>query len=86
MEKDAIVIAVGQIVDLNDNKSYVITEIVNYNNSRYCYLIEVDAEENVKDTYLIAKEIIVDGDVYLLDIEDQAEYTAVLQLFKDALL
>ncbi len=63
---------IDSIITLNDNKKYIIISETNYEGNRYFALAGVlEDESNINNEYLIAKEMIEDGDTYIEDVTDQ---------------
>lgn len=45
------------VITLEDNKEYVILDIVDYQDNKYLYCVEIDKDENPIDEYIVAKLI-----------------------------
>ena len=60
-----------QIVELEDNKKYVILDEKELNNVKYYFGLRLDDREEPTNTYLFFEETIDGEDTYLLPIEDE---------------
>ena len=67
-------IKVGEIVELNDNKKYMVLNKINLHNINYVYLITMEKPVEI----LIATEKIEDGEIVLDEIKDNDELDYVL--------
>ena len=67
-------IKIGEIVELNDNKKYMVLNKINLHNINYVYLITVDKPVEI----LIVTEKIEDGEIVLEEIKDNDELDYVL--------
>ena len=62
---------VDQIVELENNKKYVILDERELNNIKYYFGLRLDEHEEPTNTYLFFEETIDDGNTYLLPIDDE---------------
>lgn len=67
----------GSIIKLDNDKSYCVAEIINYNNKKYLYLVNIDNKEELKYC-----EYLKDSNQLLL-VEDQ---TLIIELSKRIML
>ena len=67
-------IKVGEIVELNDNKKYMVLNKINLHNINYVYLITMDKPVEI----LIATEKVEDGEIVLEEIKDNDELDYIL--------
>lgn len=67
-------IKVGEIVELNDNKKYMVLNKINLHNINYVYLITMDKPVEI----LIATEKIEDGEIVLDEVKDNDELDYIL--------
>lgn len=67
-------IKVGEIVELNDNKKYMVLNKINLHNINYVYLITMEKPVEI----LIATEKIEDGEIVLDEIKDNDELDYIL--------
>ena len=67
-------IKVGEIVELNDNKKYMVLNKINLHNINYVYLITMEKPVEI----LIATEKIEDGEIVLDEIMDNDDLDYVL--------
>ena len=74
------------ILTLSNNKDYVISQILNYNDHDYLLLIEVDKNENILNEKLILEKINNNGKICLGNIENRTTYECVRELFAKKLL
>ena len=61
---------VDKIVELENNKSYVILEETNLNDIKYYLGLRLDENEEPTNNYLFFEEILDNDNVYLTPIED----------------
>lgn len=72
------------ILTLENNKEYTIANMVEYKDSTYLYLIEVDEnEEIIENTQTIVRRIIKDGEEAVEKVTNNEEYKEVAKLFFD---
>jgi len=70
------------IISLKNNKKYVISELLNYNDNKYLQLVEVDEEENLKEEIKTVKVVKnMAGNYGVDEITDNAELLAVQKIF-----
>ena len=67
-------IKVGEIVELNDNKKYMVLNKLNLHNINYVYLITMEKPVEI----LIATEKVEDGEIVLEEIKDNDELDYIL--------
>ena len=67
---------VGDLITMDDNESYAVGEIIEHEGNKYVCLVNND---NKKD-FLIQKEVKKDNDVYLVNLDNEEEFYAVLFL------
>jgi len=67
-------IKVGEIVELNDNKKYMVLNKINLHNINYVYLITMEKPVEI----LIATEKVEDGEIVLEEIKDNDELDYIL--------
>lgn len=62
---------IEDIITLDDNKEYLILDIIELNKERFLYCVEIDEEEMPKQEYKYLKEIIENGEVYTEEVKDK---------------
>ena len=62
---------VDKIVELENEKKYLVLDEKNVNNINYYYGLRLDKNEEPTNNYLFFKEIKDGDDVYLLPVEDE---------------
>ena len=62
---------VDQIIELEDNRKYVILDEKELNNIKYYFGLRLDEKEEPTNTYLFFEETIDGSDTYLLPIQDE---------------
>lgn len=68
---------IGEVVKLNDDKEYIVVNIMNLHNVRYVFLIS-----NFKPLdIVIATEKIIDEDIVLEEVKDNNELDYILSQF-----
>ena len=68
----------GQLVTLDDNKEYMVLKALEYNNTRYIYLMTSSKPIEVS----FVKEEIIDNDLTLVPISD-TELVEIIPLFEN---
>lgn len=68
----------GQLITLDDNKEYMVLKILDYNNTRYIYLMTSSKPIEVS----FVKEEIVDNELTLVPISD-TELVNIIPLFEN---
>lgn len=61
---------VDKIVELEDNKKYIILDEKKLNNKTYYYALRLDDKEEPMNIYLFFEQIIDGDNTYLLPVED----------------
>ena len=70
------------IITLGNNKSYTISEILDYSENKYLYLIEVDENEELLEETRIVKVIAdTNGNYGVEDIENVQELKDIQEIF-----
>ena len=62
---------IEDIITLDDNKEYLILDIIELNKERFLYCVEIDEEEMPKQEYKYLEEIIENGEVYTEEVKDK---------------
>ena len=71
---------IDDIITLDDNKEYLILDIIELNKERFLYCVEIDEEEMPKQEYKYLKEIIENGEVYTEEVKDKELLEALTAL------
>lgn len=70
------------IEEENGDKDYTIANMLDYNETTYLYLIEVDKEENlIENNQMIARYVIKDGEEAIEKVTDEKELKEVARMF-----
>ena len=72
---------VDKIVELENNKKYVILDEKNLNNINYYFGLRLDDNEEPTNNYLFFEETKVDEDIYLAPVEDESMKGLLLTTF-----
>ena len=72
---------VDQIVELDDNKKYVILDEKELNDKKYYFGLRLDDREEPTNKYLFFEEIKDSGDIYLLPVEEEEMKGLLLTVF-----
>lgn len=68
--------------DGNGDTDYTIANMVDYNESTYLYLIEVDKEENLVENHqMIVRLVVKDGEESIEKVTEEKELKEVSRLF-----
>ena len=62
---------IEDIITLEDNKEYLILDIIELNKERFLYFVEIDEEVMPKQEYKYLKEIIENGEVFTEEVKDK---------------
>jgi len=70
------------VISLGNNKKYIISETLDYNNNKYLYLIELGDEDKLLDNVICVK-IVKDhqGNYGIAEITDNKEMLEVQEIF-----
>ena len=68
----------GQIIELEDNKEYMVLKVLKYNNETYVYLMTSSKPIEV----LFRKEQLIDNEIVLEPIDD-SELANIIPLFEN---
>lgn len=70
------------IEEENGDKDYTIANMLDYNETTYLYLIEVDKEENlIESNQMIARYVIKEGEEAIEKVTDEKELKEVARMF-----
>lgn len=70
------------IEEESGDKDYTIANMLDYNETTYLYLIEVDKEENlIESNQMIARLVIKDGEEAIEKVTDEKELKEVARMF-----
>ena len=72
---------IDKIVELDNNKKYVILDGKKLNNINYYFALRLDNKEEPTNNYLFFQEKKLDSDIYLLPISDEKLKDALLTTF-----
>ena len=72
---------VDKIVELENNRKYVILDEKKINDTVYYYGLRLDKNEEPTNNYLFFEETKVDDDVYLIPVEDSKIKNMLLTAF-----
>ena len=72
---------VDTIVELENNKKYVILDSKEINNINYYYGLRLDKNEEPTNNYLFFEEVLMDNETYLLPIDDMKKKNSLLTAF-----
>lgn len=77
---------VDQIVELENNRKYVMLETTNLGDKTYYFGLRLDDDEEPTNNYLFFEEINENNDVYLLPVEEQELKGLLLTAFTTSYL
>ena len=69
------------VITLENNKEYMILDIVTFNNNKYIYCVAIDEEEIPTDEYKYLKVNEENNEFYIEEINNKEELDAALALF-----
>jgi len=70
---------VGELITFDDDTKYFVVETLDYNDSRYVYLISESEDVNI----ILGKEKIEGNDVLVDNVTDEEELKAIIPLFAE---
>lgn len=74
------------IITLDDNKDYSLVKMEEYKGETYCMLVEVDAEENPLDDFLILRKVELNDKEFEFEELGAKEYQEIAEIFKEQFL
>lgn len=72
---------IDDIITFEDNKEYLILDIVEYNDNRYLYCVGIDKEELPTEEYIYLKGIEENGEFYTEEVEDEDTLKTIVTMF-----
>jgi len=73
------------ILTLENEKEFVVAHIIPHNKTFYYLLVEVDADENILEGVIIAKEEKIDESYQLVEITEESEMNEIKNMFDELL-
>lgn len=70
-----------EVITLENNKEYVILDIVIYKEEKYLYCVGIDKDEMPTKEYIYLKSIEENGEYFVENIEDKETLNAIVALF-----
>lgn len=71
----------NDVITLSDNKQYLILDNQILNDEKYCFVVEIDADEKPTDKYLFMKINEYEDGEYYEEIEDNSLKDVLLNVF-----
>ena len=72
---------VEDIITLDDNREFLVLDIIDYEGSKYIYCVEVDEEENPKENFIFLKLGQDKDGEYVIEVKDDATINKILPIF-----
>lgn len=73
--------SVEDIITLDDNREFLILDIIDYEGSKYIYCVEVDEEEKTKENFIFLKLDVDASGEYVSEVQDEATINKILPIF-----
>ena len=73
--------SVEDIITLDDNREFLILDIIDYEGSKYIYCVEVDEEEKPKENFIFLKLDVDASGEYVSEVQDEATINKILPIF-----
>lgn len=75
-------------IDLSDGNSYIVAKKINYNNSNYYCIVDINDDENIKFLYEKDNKLleVEDGEIFdnvLYEMSKDVDYKMLLQILKN---
>lgn len=67
---------IGEMITLDDDKEYVVMEVVEEGDKHYLYLVNEKEKE-----FLVAQEIIDNNEIYIENVLDENKKTEIIKIF-----
>ena len=72
---------IDSVITLENDVNCLLLEKVNYNNDNYFLTVVLDDNEEPSDEYIVLKEIIEDGQNYVMRVTDENVLAELIKLF-----
>ena len=72
---------IDSVITLENDVNCLLLEKVNYNNDTYFLTVVLDDNEEPSDEYIVLKEIIEDGQNYVMRVTDEKVLAELIKLF-----
>lgn len=72
---------IEDIITLEDNKEYLILDIIKYDNEEYMYCVMIDEFDNVTNEYIYVKCIQENNDIFVEEVEDKVVLENIIEIF-----
>ena len=72
---------IDSVITLENDVNCLLLEKVNYNNDNYFLTVVLDDNEEPSDEYIVLKEIIEDGQNYVMRVTDEKVLAELIKLF-----
>ena len=69
------------VVTLENNKDYVILDIVEFNGDKYLYVVGIDENEAPTDDYRYLRAVMEDNELYTEEVTDPNLLELIISLF-----
>ena len=69
------------VITLSDNKEYLILDIIEVDNKKYLYCVEIGQNEIPTNEYIYAEVTMEDGETFVEEVTDPKRLEAIVSLF-----
>ena len=73
----------GEIITLDNDEEYIISDLISYNDSRYFFTFQVKDEEKISSNIAIFEEVVLDEEVLVERVIDRELLEILIPLFKE---
>ena len=73
--------SVEDIITVDDNREFLILDIIDYEESKYIYCVEVDEEEKPKENFIFLKLDVDASGEFVSEVQDEATINKILPIF-----
>ena len=77
---------IRDVITFEDNKEYVILDIVDFNKEKYLYCVGIDNEENSTNEFICFKSIEENNEFYVEEVLDKNLLNDIINMFKNKYL
>jgi len=72
---------IEDIITLEDNKDYMILDIIDFNKDKYIYFVGIDKDDNPTSEYIYLKVVEENGGYYTEEVQDDNVLKAIVTIF-----
>ena len=73
--------SIEDIITLEDNKEYLILDIIEFNKEKYMYCVGIDKDEIPTSEYIYLKSIEENDEFYIEEVQDENVLKTIVTMF-----